>query len=158
MKGKGRRVLIAVAVLAVVTLMWAGITMRERIQEWFLPDIRMEICLAESSAKANLQEKEFEGKKYYLHPAVVTNRDLVRARSMMAESGSLAISLQFTNAGGEKLARLTGENMRKLMAVLVDGQIVMVASIRSRVYKKVQITGLFTRDEVDRIVESINGR
>ena len=48
--------------------------------------------------------------------------------------------------------------MGKLLAIVIDGKVVAAPTLRAAVGEKMLITGKFSQEEIDRIVEGINGK
>ncbi len=68
-----------------------------------------------------------------------------------------AISIELDEAGGRRLGQLTQQNLNRPLAMIIDNQVVMVPTIRSKITNQVQITGQFALEQLDRIVQSIEG-
>lgn len=58
------------------------------------------------------------------------------------------VEFRLTPAGGDKFAELTGNNINRPLAAILDGRVVSVANINSEIHDKGIITGNFTQDEV----------
>ena len=85
--------------------------------------------------------------QYYLvrRVAAVTGQDLRNARVGLDEFNQPAVSFTFNREGARKFGDVTGENIGRLLAVLLDDQIQTVATIISRITDEGQITGSFTQ-------------
>jgi len=67
------------------------------------------------------------------------------------------VSLQFNNEGKDKFAELTRDNVGKILAVLLDGQIISTPVIREEITGgTAQISGGFTVDEAKDLVQNLN--
>lgn len=93
----------------------------------------------------------------------VTGKYLTRAQPSMDEQGQLAVSFQFSPRGGQLFSQLTAkyrpdatEGFRRRLAVLLNGEIHTAPEIRERIGSSGQITGNFTRAEVDELVNVLN--
>jgi len=96
-------------------------------------------------------------KSYYVVNKVagVSGRDLKTAGVSRDENGRPAVSFDLNAAGAEKFGRLTEENIHKLLAIVLDGQVVSAPSINSRISDRGQITGGgagFSQDEAHDLV------
>jgi preprotein translocase subunit SecD len=87
---------------------------------------------------------------YYLvrKVAPVTGRDLSSARASVDENNLPAIGFSMNRAGAVKFGNLTGANIGKPMAVILDGRVETVAVIQGRITDNGQIFGSFTQQEV----------
>ncbi|MBR4682804.1 MAG: protein translocase subunit SecD [Elusimicrobiaceae bacterium] len=80
--------------------------------------------------------------------ATVTGADLENARViMMSDNGYPAISFSFNAEGAKKFGQLTGANLGKQLAIVLDNTIQSAPVIQARITKDGQITGHFTSDE-----------
>jgi preprotein translocase subunit SecD len=87
---------------------------------------------------------------YYLvrKVAPVTGRDLSNARASVDENNLPAIAFSMNRAGAIKFGNLTGANIGKPMAVILDSRVETVATIQGRITDNGQIFGSFTPQEV----------
>jgi preprotein translocase subunit SecD len=80
--------------------------------------------------------------------APVTGRDLSNARGSLDENNLPAVAFTMNRAGAIKFGDLTGSNIGRLMAVILDGRVETVATIQGRITDNGQIFGSFTQQEV----------
>ena len=87
---------------------------------------------------------------YYLvrQVAPVTGRDLSNARASVDENNLPAVGFSMNRAGAIKFGNLTGQNIGKPMAVILDGRVETVATIQGRITDNGQIFGNFTTQDV----------
>lgn len=81
--------------------------------------------------------------------AVLTGEDVADARASFdgAEAG---VSLVFNARGADIFARLTGENVNRQMAIVLDGKVYSAPVIRERIAGgRAMITGRFTTEEAN---------
>jgi preprotein translocase subunit SecD len=88
---------------------------------------------------------------YYLvkRVAQVTGRDLRDARPGLDENNLPAIQFQMTREGGQKFAKLTGDNVNRPLGIVLDNRMQSVANIQERISDNGRISGNFTREEVN---------
>ena len=80
--------------------------------------------------------------------AKVTGADLEDARlTMYGESGYPEVSFSFNAEGAKKFGQLTGANIDKELAIVLDNTIQSAPRIQSRISKEGRITGTFTLEE-----------
>lgn len=79
--------------------------------------------------------------------AAVTGADLEDARVTTGEYGYPAVSFQFNGEGAKKFGNLTGANLNKNLAIILDNTVQSAPSIKARITRDGQITGQFTMEE-----------
>ncbi|MFN8062070.1 MAG: protein translocase subunit SecD [Vicinamibacterales bacterium] len=86
---------------------------------------------------------------YYLvrRVAAVTGRDLRNARQTLDEYNKPAVSFTLSQQGGEKFGRLTGDNIGRGLAIILDGRVQSAPTIQGRITDEGRITGSFTQQE-----------
>ena len=98
------------------------------------------------------------GTQYYLVKklAPITGQDLRIARSTLDENGRPAVGFSLTRAGAAKFGKLTGENVGRLLAVILDNRAETVATIQMQINDEGRISGSFTQEEVADHVLTLN--
>jgi|SRR5208282_1350144 len=72
--------------------------------------------------------------------------------------GDVMISIKFTDAGTKRFAEVTRKNIRRRLAIIVDGRLYMAPHINSEIPGgEVQISGAFTKEEAENLAAKING-
>ncbi len=101
-----------------------------------------------ATSRSDVLEGGIGDTQYYLvrRVAAVTGRDLRNARVGMDEFSQPAVSFTFNREGARKFGEVTGENIGRLLAVLVDDEIQTVATIITRITDDGQITGSFSQE------------
>ena len=79
--------------------------------------------------------------------AAVTGADLEDARVSTGEYGYPAVSFQFNGEGAKKFGNLTGANLKKNLAIVLDNTVQSAPTINARITRDGQITGQFTMEE-----------
>ncbi len=89
------------------------------------------------------------GTVYYLvrKVAAVTGRDLRNARPTLDENNRPAVSFSLNQDGAAKFGRVTGENVGRQLAIVLDGRVQSAPRIESRITDEGRITGTFTQEE-----------
>jgi preprotein translocase subunit SecD len=87
---------------------------------------------------------------YYLvkKVAAVTGQDLRNARASLDENSRPAVSFTLSNEGGRKFGKVSGENIGRQLAIILDGRVQSAPSLESRITTDGRITGSFTQEEV----------
>jgi len=93
----------------------------------------------------------------------VTGAYLVRAVRGTDEKGGYAVHFSFNAAGGNLFGRLTGNhvpderrNLKYRLGIVLDGYLESAPVIQQAIFENGQITGRFTAQEVDELVEVLN--
>jgi preprotein translocase subunit SecD len=94
------------------------------------------------------------GTAYYLvrKIAAVTGRDLRTSRPTLDENNRPAIAFMFNREGARKFGTVTGANVGRRLAIILDGRVQLAPVIESRITDNGRITGSFTQQEVNDIV------
>jgi preprotein translocase subunit SecD len=89
------------------------------------------------------------GTVYYLvrQVAAVSGRDLRNARPTLDENNQPAVSFSLNQDGAAKFGRVTGENVGRSLAIILDGRVQSAPRIESRITDEGRITGSFTQQE-----------
>jgi len=90
---------------------------------------------------------------YYLvrRAAAVTGTDLRNARPTLDENNQPAVSFTLSNEGGRKFGKVTGDNVGRQLAIVLDGRVQSAPRIETRINSDGRITGSFTQDEVQNL-------
>jgi len=80
---------------------------------------------------------------------------LTAARPGFDRYGRLAVDFWLNEPGARKMAKLTSANIGKHMAILLDGQAYSAPVIQTTISSTGQITGTFSRDEIDDLVRTL---
>ncbi len=80
--------------------------------------------------------------------AAVTGADLRGAQPTIDENNRPAVRFLLTTDGARKFGRVTGENVGRLLAIILDGRVQSAPRIEGRITDEGRITGSFTREEV----------
>ncbi len=78
----------------------------------------------------------------------VTGRDLKNARPSVGQFNRPIVQFMLTPTGSDAFGEMTGNNIGKPMAIVLDGRIESVATIRARITDEGIIEGDFTQQEV----------
>ena len=127
----------------------------------FTPSARVEFRLGSEQPQRGLIPFPGIGelKTVYLRRDVaLSNAGIASAAGTSDEFGRPAIHFTLTEDGARKLRAVMSRNVHKMLAVLVDGRVVLTAIISAPIENnETQITGL-SREEVDRVVATFARR
>ena len=90
------------------------------------------------------------GTSFYLVRKVagITGADLRGANPTIDEYNKPAVRFLLTSEGARKMRRLTGENINRMLAIILDGSVESAPRIESPIADEGRITGSFTNQEV----------
>jgi preprotein translocase subunit SecD len=126
-----------------------GVATREEILANFNGQLPDDIEIMDSDVRDD--KGVVIGKTYYAvdKRRDVTGRDLKTARSGQGQFGDPIVLFSLTPDGATKFAKLTGDNVGKGLAIVLDGRVASAPVINSQIRDSGQIEGRFTREEVD---------
>jgi preprotein translocase subunit SecD len=90
---------------------------------------------------------------YYLvrKVAAVTGRDLRNARPSLDDNNQPAVGFTLSNEGGRKFGNVTGSNIGRQLAIILDGVVQSAPRIDGRITTDGRIFGSFTNEEVQNL-------
>jgi preprotein translocase subunit SecD len=90
------------------------------------------------------------GTLFYLvrKAAAVTGRDLRSARPSLDENNRPAVSFTLNSEGAARFGKVTGENIGRDLAIILDGRVQSAPRIDGRITSDGRISGSFTQEEV----------
>ena len=80
--------------------------------------------------------------------AAVTGQDLRGAKPTIDENNRPAVSFSLKNEGARKFGKVTGENIGRYLAIVLDNRVVSAPIIEGRISDEGRISGSFTSQEV----------
>jgi preprotein translocase subunit SecD len=97
--------------------------------------------------------KEAGKPDFYLvrREAAVTGRDLKNAYVGQDENGAPAIHFSLTPTGSTKFGNVTGANVNKKLAIILDGTVESAPNIQTKITAEGVITGRYSREEADEL-------
>jgi len=80
--------------------------------------------------------------------SLMGGEDITNARPAFNEFGQAYVALEFNNRGANNFERITGENIKRRMAIVLDGKVYSAPVIQDRIAGgRASITGNFTTEE-----------
>ena len=83
--------------------------------------------------------------------AAVSGKDLRNARPTIDENNQPAVSFTLNTDGGRRFGTVTGENIGRNLAIVLDGRVQSAPRIDGRITTDGRITGSFTQEEVQNL-------
>jgi hypothetical protein len=94
-------------------------------------------------------------KKVHLHYAtVITSGDVADAR-VVESSGRYDVAITLGTGGAEKLASATSRHVGRPLAIILDGEVVAVLTVRRALGREVRVSADFTEADAMRIVAGL---
>ncbi len=114
------------------------------------PRISSEDLDKESSIPPGYQlMKEENNNNYYLiqKRVMISGEELTDATPGFDQNGNPAVMFVLSTAGGKKFGRVTGKNIGKPFAIVLDNKVISAPIIQSQIFSNGQITGRFSVEE-----------
>jgi len=80
--------------------------------------------------------------------AAVPGQDVRSARRPVDENSRPAVSFTLSTEGGRKFGKVSGENIGRQLAIILDGRVQSAPTLETRINSEGRITGSFTPEEV----------
>ncbi len=122
---------------------------------------RLQFRLGEQEPGPGLMEMTVTGskQKVYLREKVELSEADVAQAWVQETQARVEIMFVFTEAGKTKLAKLTQENIDKLLGIVVEGKLLSAPIIKSAIPGgKAVIIGNFSREEANHIANTVLGK
>lgn len=151
--------LLLLSLVAVWLLAPVGCAVAPAVPDEPVAAVTMEIRLAKTEPTAGYHPVTKTGPQeriYYLAPTpALTTADIASARAVENGGGPL-VEFTLTEPGAVKMREFTRNHIGELAAILVDGSIVAVPTIKGEISRQGVIHGNFTRDEAERIAAGLS--
>ena len=118
-----------------------------------LVDMRVTGAEAKSSGRVPpgsvlLESSSNEGQYYVVEKRVMVSGDMLETASAgFDQNNSPAINFSLNSIGAKKFATVTGNNIGRPFAIILDGLVVSAPTIRAQIFANGQITGDFSIQE-----------
>ena len=80
---------------------------------------------------------------------MISGEQLTDARPGFDQDGGSAVMFTLTTAGGKKFGKITGKNIGKAFAIILDKKVISAPIIQAQIFSNGQITGNFTVQEAN---------
>jgi len=121
--------------------------------------VRFEVRLAEQNPAPGLTKVKATGwGSLFLHQEViVTNSDIAQAK-VIPHGSQFWVGVTLTPAGAKKMHAATESHIGKLMAILIDGEVVSAPRVTQPLDESAVINGDMTKEEAEKIVAGMKIR
>ena len=117
---------------------------------------------ADSEPMSSITRNRFNGNTYtnilYVQKTVLLDQSALKsAKAAVDNFGQPEIYINFTKSGGEKFAEITQQNIKKRLAIIINGKLCEAPMIMTPISNgAAQINGVFTKQEAKDIARQIN--
>ena len=94
-------------------------------------------------------------KKVYLHYATLLANGDVQSARVVESSGRYDVAITLTPDGAAKMTAATARHVGRPIAIILDGEVVAVLTVRKALGAELLFSGDFTRDEATRIASGL---
>jgi hypothetical protein len=118
----------------------------------------LEVRLAEAEPVRGLTfEAALKGspKKVYLHYAVLIANGDVQSARLVDSGGRYDVAITLSPDGAARMTSATARHVGRPLAIILDGEVAAVLTIRKALGAEVLFSGDFTREEAARIVSGL---
>lgn len=99
---------------------------------------------------ALLMDDKIPDRFYMINKKVMVSGEMLQdASTSFDRNNSPSVSFQLSPLGGKKFGRVTGKNIGREFAIILDGKVVSAPTIQSQIFSNGQITGNFTLEETN---------
>lgn len=122
-----------------------------------LVDLRTTATEARSSGRVPpgsvlLPSTQEGGPEYIVNKRVIVSGELLEnATAAFDQNNRPAVNFQLNSEGGRKFGRVTGENIGRPFAIILDGKVVSAPVIQAQIFSNGQITGSFSVQETNEL-------
>ena len=139
---------------AIIALLFGGI---------FQAENQFSIRAASADPVQGWERMELGNESVWVAPtASLTSADISRAEPITVADGKRAVAIQFTDAGAEKMRKLSVAQIDKLIALVLDGKLIWAPKMRSEINKDAVLTGNgpngLSEQMIQRILASVRQR
>ncbi|NCF49801.1 MAG: protein translocase subunit SecD [Bacteroidetes bacterium] len=97
-------------------------------------------------------DNENSGDFYVVEKRVMVSGELLEtAQATFDENNRPAVSFTLNSLGAKRFGRVTGANIGRPFAIILDGKVVSAPTIQSQIFGSAQITGSFTVSETNEL-------
>ena len=120
--------------------------------------VRFEVRLAEDRPTPGLVVSQAgdSGRLIYLHPEIVVSNDDIERAWVFQDPPGFGVAVKFLPPGAERMQQATAGHVGRPMAILIDGHVVSVPTLRAPISDSAVLNGIYTQAEARRIADGID--
>ncbi len=97
-----------------------------------------------------LVDQKIDDKVYLIQKkTMISGEELTNAQPGFDQDGNPAVMFTLTTAGGKKFGRITGKNVGRAFAIILDDKVISAPIIQGQIFSNGQITGNFSVQEAN---------
>lgn len=112
-------------------------------------------AVVDKDAGGAVQMKNEDGQEVYVSTKAIITPDDVKSAKVV-DGDDAVISFVFTESGQKKLGEATRTLIGKKLAIIIDGKLLSTPVVQSEFSTGANITGNFTREWAEGVVERVN--
>lgn len=122
-----------------------------------LAAVRFEVRLAEDKPTPGLVVAQVgdTGRLVYLHPEIVVSNEDIEQAWVFQDAAGFGVAAKFLPSGAERMQAATTGHVGRPLAILIDGRVVSVPTLRAPISDSATINGAYTQAEATRIADGI---
>ena len=118
----------------------------------------VEFYLAQTEPGPGMMEVKLpDGALYMLRDPVLTRADLTEAAALVDKQGQNFVGLRFSESGARKLNEVSGQNVGKMLALVVERQLVAAPRISEPLNRGVLAFSVSSAQEANELATAIRG-
>ncbi len=118
----------------------------------------VEFYIAQTQAAQGLMEVKLpDGALYMQREAVLTRADLIESAALVDKQGQNFVGLRFSEAGARKLNDISSQNIGKMLALVVERQLVAAPRISEPLNRGVLAFSVSSAQEANELATAIRG-
>ena len=122
----------------------------------FQAQAQFSIRAASTDSVPGWERMELGNQAVWVAPAAsLTSADIGRAEPITTPDNKRAVAIEFTDAGAEKMRKLSTAQIDKLIAMVLDGNLLWAPRVRSEMGKQAVLTGNGPNGLSDAVVQRI---
>lgn len=95
------------------------------------------------------------GQVMLLQEVILTARNVMNVQPTTDDRGLPAVAVTLDRTGGQIFSRVTGQNVKELLAIVLDGKVISAPQIQSQLSQNFSITGQFSPRDAENLVVKI---
>ena len=120
--------------------------------------VRFEVRLAEEKPTPGLVVAQIgdSSRLIYLHPEIVVSNDDIEQAWVFQDPPGFGVAVTFLPSGAQRMLQATTGHVGRPLAILIDGHVVSVPTLRAPISDSATINGAYSQAEAKRIADGID--